>query len=452
MSSHFSYTVLLLFTASLTIIGCNTTAPENPNAELHHQLEVLLTDASHGKGLSFFRMPTSDDYSAIPQDPKNPITKAKVELGKFLFHETALTVRPKFSGNLVQASCASCHHADAGFQAGIAQGIGTGGSGFGQIGEGRGKDPNCTIDDMDIQQIRSPSAMNVAWQKNILWNGQFGATGINSGTEALWTSNTPKEKNTLGFEGLETQAIAGQDVHRMDITNSIIPSHPSYNAMFAAAYPETPEDERISDINAGLAIAAYERTLLANQAPFQRWLHGEQDAMNSNELRGAILFFGKGNCVSCHTGPALNSMEFYALGMNDLKGPGTYGNDPAKPEHKGRGGFTGQAADMYRFKVPQLYNLLDSRFYGHGSSFRSVREVLDYKNNAIAQNNAVPSSQLALEFKPLGLTSTEIDDLVVFIENALRDPNLNRYVPTTLPSGLCFPNNDPQSRVDLGCN
>ena len=437
---------------ALSLAACSATDPDDPNAALNTELEDALLKAANGKGLAFFTMPASDDYSAIPQDPKNPITQEKVELGKFLYHETALTVRPKFSGNAVQASCASCHHAAAGFQAGVPQGIGTGGSGFGLHGETRTKDPLCTVDDMDIQPIRSPSAMNAAWQQNMLWNGQFGATGVNVGTEAAWTVGTPKEQNVLGFEGIETQAIAGQDVHRMDIANSVIPSHPVYQQMFNAAYPALPQNERITDITAGLAVAAYERTLLSNQAPFQKWLKGERTVMNEQELRGAITFFGKGNCVSCHTGPALNSMAFHGLGMNNLEGPGTYGDDPTKPEHKGRGGFTGRPQDMHKFKVPQLYNLTDSRFYGHGASFTSVRDVIAYINNAVPENSEVPASQLSPLFKPLNLTDSEIDDLTAFVENALHDPSLNRYVPTSLPSNLCFPNNDPQSKVDLGCN
>ena len=437
---------------ALVLGACSSTEPDDPNAALNAELENTLIKAADGKGLAFFTMPASNNYAAIPQDPKNPITDEKVVLGKLLFHETALTVRPKFQGNVTQGSCASCHHAAAGFQAGVAQGIGTGGSGFGLRGELRTKDPLCSVEDMDIQPIRSPSAMNGAWQQNLLWNGQFGATGINLGTEAFWTPGTPKEQNNLGFEGLETQAIAGQNVHRMDIANSAIPSHETYQQLFAAAYPNLPEGERITDLNAGLAIAAYERTLLSNQAPFQRWLNGERTAMSENELRGAVVFFEKGNCVACHTGPALNSMNFYALGMENLDGEGTYGTNQSKPENLGRGGFTGRPGDMHAFKVPQLYNLVDSRFYGHGSSFQSVRDVIVYKNQAVAENPDVPTSQLSPLFTPLNLTESEIDDLTAFIENGLRDPNLNRYVPTSLPSGLCFPDNDPQARIDIGCN
>lgn len=431
--------------------ACNASEPGGGN-DLDQALEKLLIEASEGEGLSYFAMPASDDFAAIPQDPKNRITSAKVKLGQMLYHEPALTVRPKDMNNLTQASCASCHHADAGFQAGIAQGIGSGGSGFGLFGENRIKDPNCTVEDMDIQPIRTPSAMNAAWQPNTLWNGQFGATHLNVGTESAWTPGTPKAANQLGFEGLETQAIAGQDVHRMDIANSIIPSHQEYTTLFAAAYPELPANERITDVTAGMAIAAYERTLLANRAPFQKWVAGDRTAMSEQELRGAIVFFGAAECVTCHTGPALNSMEFHALGLKDLDRPGTYGFDRTKPEHKGRGGFTGRAEDMYRFKVPQLYNLVDARFFGHGASFTSLRDFVEYMNAGVPENTEVPSQSISPRFRPLGLTTAQIDDLVAFLETGLHDPDLRRYVPDGLPSGLCFPNNDPASRLDRGCD
>lgn len=435
-----------------TLAACSSTDPDDPGSELSSQLEDALIKVSNGQGLAFFTMPEATNFAAIPQDPKNPITEAKVELGKLLYHETALTIRPKNSANTMQGSCASCHHVDAGFQANVAQGIGVGGMGYGMRGEGRTKDPNCDVADMDIQPIRSPSAMNAAWQTNMLWNGQFGATGVNVGTEASWTEGTPKEVNHKGYSGIETQAIAGQDVHRMDIANSIVPSHPTYQAMFAQAFPSIPENERITDENAGLAVAAYERTLISNQAPFQLWLKGDRSAMNEQELRGAITFFGKANCVSCHTGPALNSMTFHGLGMKNLEGPGTYGDDPTKPEHRGRGGFTGRQEDMHKFKVPQIYNLADSKFYGHGASFHSVREVVEYMNAGVAENPDVPQQQLSPFFQPLGLTEAEISDITAFIETGLHDPNLRRYVPTTLPTGFCFPVNDPQAKIDLDCN
>jgi cytochrome c peroxidase len=140
--------------------------------------------------------------------------------------------------------------------------------------------------------------------------------------------------------------------------------------------------------------------------------------------------------------------------MGDMStgNPGVAYADPNKPDNMGRGSFTGAASDMYKFKVPQLYNIKEAGFYGHGGNFTSVKAVVEYKNAGVSQNSKVPSSQLAAEFVPLHLSAEEVNQLVNFIEKSLRDPRLDRYVPSSLPSGQCFPNNDAQSKLDMGCN
>ncbi|MEZ4888050.1 MAG: cytochrome c peroxidase [Chitinophagales bacterium] len=421
------------------------------NNELDNQLETTLAAASKGQGLSFFQLPANDDLAAIPQDPKNPITKEKVILGKFLFHETGIAINPKHPEGAKTYSCASCHHAKAGFQACRIQGVGEGGMGFGISGESRVNNPDYLNLELDVQPLRTPSALNIAYQTNVLWNGQFGGTALNEGTEDQWTEETPKAVNHLGYEGTEIQAIAGLAVHRMAIKNSIAEMSNDYQGLFETAFSDFPEADRYSKETAGLAIAAYERTLLANEAPFQEWLKGNTNALTDAQKRGAVLFFGKAQCNACHTGAALSSMAFYALGMEDLQGFGVYGAEPQEGDKQGRGGFTKRPEDMYKFKVPQLYNLKDSPFYGHGGTFRSVEEVVRYKNEAIPSKTSVPKSQLADEFVPLGLSEQEIRDIADFIENGLHDPNLHRYVPESLPSGNCFPNNDAVSKSDLGC-
>lgn len=175
--------------------------------------------------------------------------------------------------------------------------------------------------------------------------------------------------------------------------------------------------------------------------------------MTEAEKRGALVFFDKGECAACHTGPALNSMTFHALGLGDLDGSdivGTY--DPLDPVHLGRGGFTGRDEDRYRFKTPQLYNLADRVAFGHGATLATVRAVVDYKNEGVPQDAYFPMRRLSPLFRPLGLSEAEVDDLVAFLERGLYDPALDRYVPDAVPSGQCFPANDAQSRRDLGCD
>lgn len=446
--------IILLTGSMVTLSACKkerelteNTAPVNYD----QMLKDALASASNGQGEAFFKLPLDGQYDLLPQDPLNPITHAKVQLGKMLYHETGIAVAPMISEGMDEMSCASCHHAQGGFAANLRQGIGEGGVGFGAAGEGREADPNYPIELIDVQQIKSPTVLNSAYQKVMLWNGQFGATGPNTGTEALWPEGTPIFNNHFGHEGVETQAIAGLGVHRMDVNEEICTTYNEYEQLFDIVFPEYMQSTRYSKRTAGLAIAAYERTLVANEAPFQRWLRGERTAMSDSEKRGAALFFGKAECSSCHNGPALNSMSFHALGMDDLLGADVIRSNPSATEHLGRGGFTQNPEDLYKFKTPQLYNLKDSPFFGHGGTFRSVREVIEYKNLAIPSNVNVPSSQLAEGFHPLNLTEEEITDLTNFIEYGLYDPNLMRYVPNELPSGNCFPNNDILSQIDQGC-
>lgn len=439
------------------VVACQHQADIYEKGPLDDQLETALKESSNGIGASFFRLPESTEFDKIPQDPRNPLTTEKVELGKLLFHETALGRLPVRTVGFGTYSCASCHNTKAGFQACLPQGIGEGGMGFGVDGKARRIDPRYLPDDIDALPLRPPTVLNVAYQTNMLWAGRLGATHLNVGTESKWEIGTPMEKNRLGFQGVETESIAAQDVHRIDMRGSAFRAlgKPAYQELFRRAF----SDFWISDVqtkrNSGLAMAAYNRTLLTNRAPFQRWLRGDANAMTEGQKQGAILFFGKAGCVRCHTGPALNSMRFYSLGMNSLNN-GPLGEftivkaDASLSEHLGRGGFTGRAADMYKFKVPQLYNLKDSPFYGHGGSFTSLEAVVDYINNAIPENKAVPTSQLAEEFKPLKLTSEERKFLVEFIRDGLHDPDLIRYAPTALPSGQCFPNNDATTRRELG--
>ncbi len=293
----------------------------------------------------------------------------------------------------------------------------------------------------------------------MLWNGQFGnaSNGIINASidpDLLMTEGTPKVANAEGLSGIETQAIAGIGVHRIlafppELEDS------DYFQMLLDAFPEYSRDELHK--SSTRAIAAFERTVLANKSPFQRFLRGDQSAMSDKEFAGGQVFFGDGGCVACHQGAAFSSpvgatadQVFFAIGFDDLDTNEIIGQVP-DGVRLGRGGFTQVEDDNYKFKVPQLYNLADIGVFGHGGSFSSIREVIEYKNNAIPQNEA-SRDNLDFRFIPLNLTSTQIDDLVEFLEVSLRDPDLLRYEPTSVPSGLCVINNDETSRSELGCD
>jgi cytochrome c peroxidase len=263
--------------------------------------------------------------------------------------------------------------------------------------------------------------------------------------------------NYLGYDGMETQAIAGLTVHRLAPDPAFFEHLPGYVALFDAAFPDFPQEERYGVETAGLAIAAYERTIMANESPFQRWLGGEHTAMTDAQKNGAMVFFGAASCGTCHNGPALTDGGFHALGMPDMPGiedldagNSTYGLSGADLA-LGRGGFTGIEGDKHTFKTPQLYNLQDSKFFGHGGTFYDLKDVIRYKVTAEpAKHEAEPF--LSQDFEPIELTEQQTMDLYEFLSSGLYDPNLERYAPANVISGQCFPNNDPQSSIDLGCS
>ena len=450
-------TVALALIAVVTLPSCNPSNAINPEpVDKDFQLLATIIDALGQQGYANLHMPNPHYLDQIPQDPANPLTADKVNLGRMLFHETALGMDAVEESGMGTYSCASCHHAAAGFQAGVQQGLGDGGVGFGVRGEGRVISPDYDPATIDRQPMRSPTAMNGAFTPVVLWNGQFGAYGPNAGTEANWTEGTPLAVNYLGYAGMETQAIAGLTVHRMAPDAEFFDHMPHYVAMFDAAFPDFPEEERYSVETAGLAIAAYERTIMSTEAPFQKWLRGEHHAMTQQQKDGAMVFFGAAKCGTCHNGPGLTDGGFHALGMPDMPGIadldagvdtyGLSGTDLAL----GRGGFTGQEGDKHAFKTPQLYNLKDSPFYGHGGTFYNLKDVISYK---VDGECAKPEAQsfLSADYQAVELTEKQEQDLFMFLADGLYDASLDRYVPGSIPSGNCFPNADPQSSVDLGC-
>ncbi len=445
------FTFFLLIATMCYFLAC----VHDPIVTLDRELVELLDNRSPTGSFSGYRMPESTDYGSLPhQDAKNPVTAAKVELGRMLFFETGLGLEPKYSVSKEAYSCSSCHVPSRGFTAGRFQGIADGALGFGDHGETRTKHPLYTGDEVDAQGARPLPTINLTYVSNALWAGNFGSFDSNLGTEGVWNQDTLIAINFKGLKGLEANNARALIVHRQVINKAVTDSL-GYTAMFDAAFPEIPVEKRYTLETGAFAIAAYFRTILTNRAPFQLYLRGDKTAMTDQQKRGAILFFDKAGCVNCHNSPSLNSdpHQFFALGVKNLfqSGYEVFRTGPPDKRNFGRGGFTGRAEDMHKYKVPQLYNLKNVGFYFHGASKTSLREVVEYFNNAIPENPDVPLDQISGFFRPLGLTSEEIDDLVEFLENGLYDPNLERYAPDQTMSGNCFPNNDALSKIEMGC-
>lgn len=437
----FIKTFLLTFVIFINCISLVYGA-EQPDAEtlyLSRQLKQIVEfSAPNNQGLDYFILPDPTDLDKIPADPQNPLTPAKIELGKYLFHEPALSINSINIKHWKTVSCATCHFAQAGFRANIAQALGTGGLGFSKQ---RHRDPDFSPTIIDKQSILAPSVLNSAYQEPMLWDGRAGVTGINAKEPLIQEFDV----NRYQLSGLETQAIDAMTVHRLG--TAAIATIPEYQDLFAHAFPDRPYvSAEIEDLKrTGLAIAAYERTLLATEAPFQKWLKGDENALSKQELRGGLVFF-RSTCIHCHTGANLARSDFRSVGFGDHP-------NEVSGLNLGRGVITKNPQDDFKFKVPQLYNLADSSPHGHGASFETVQEVVNYFNQGRPQKvEALYAKNLSILFKPLHLDSQQIDDLTTFLEESLKDPNLIRYLPQKLPSGLCFPNNDQLSQEQFNCS
>ena len=444
-----------LCTVVLAIVLLLSSCTDDRNqftTELDTSLTLKLCDVSPDGTMEYYKLPDGSNLNDIPQDYFNSLNEYKVALGQQLFFETGLGTQPKHGSGMQSYSCASCHIPSAGFTPGQVQGIGDGGLGFGFNGESRQKSQEYASEDLDIQSIRPLSVLNVAYVNNTFWNGQFGATHANEDTENVWDLRSDTKLNHLGYKTIETQNIRGLVDHRLTMDSLMAESY-GYKTSFDKAFPEIKEELRYSPRTAVLAISAYLRTILSNQAPFQKWLQGDNRAMTDDEKEGALLFFGKAQCYNCHFDKNLGSGEFHALGVKDMdQHDDCIFASPHDRRNLGRGGFTLVDEDLYKFRVPGIYNVSDYETYFHGSSKTTLEEVIDYKLKAESENVRVSQDRISIKLQPVGLTDTEKAQLLAFIENGLRDPNLIRYQPESIGSGNCFPNNDPQSREDLNCN
>jgi len=380
---------------------------------------------SQTRGLSKYKLPTK--LSQIPTDPKNPLSPVKVELGRQLFHADGLAFNPKTdSGKLGKYSCATCHLSVKGFTAGQRQGLADGAIGHLCRVPMPGEDDSL----VDAQPVRTPTAINIAYAQGTLTDASLGNTAMNLAVPPdLW--EFPRSLNMLGLEGTETQAIAGLTAHRMGFCEQTLSDPESDDnwctplniALFDATFSSDNLSSGFTDMHkAGLAIAAYERSLIPHEAPFQRYLRGDTDAMSKLMRTGMNVFFSKrAGCVRCHNDPALGGSEVVSVGLGDLEGEGILSRH-TEGAMRGRGGFTKDPKDEDTYRVPQLYNLKDMVPLGHGGTLESVEEAIEYFAKGKIEN---PSAKnIDRRHNNRHLSKSQMRALTAFVKYGLYDAEM----------------------------
>jgi cytochrome c peroxidase len=192
--------------------------------------------------------------------------------------------------------------------------------------------------------------------------------------------------------------------------------------------------------NFGKALAAYERRLLSDGAPFDRYAAGDTGAMSEPAKRGLKLFIGKAACVACHNGPTFSDEEFHVTGVPqigehvlesdggrydaipfylswDFNTAGPYSDDPAIDRTRG---VTQDEALLGAFRTKGLRSVAETAPFMHTGHLATLQEVVELYNDGGAESGFAGAKDALIQ--PLNLTPQEIQDLVAFLESLTGEP------------------------------
>ena len=321
--------------------------------------------------------------------PDNPLTAAKVELGKKLYFDRRLSA----DGTV---SCATCHDPRHGFAEPRPVSIGVGGK----------------------QGVRNaPTAFDAAFLATQFWDGR--AATLEEQAEGPITN--PVE---MAFP----DAAAAE---------ASIRSVPEYGALFAAAFG----DASVTLQRIVQAIASFERTLVDLEAPIDRFIAGEATAISDSAKRGWELFNGTARCNTCHghvvAYPLFTDDLFHNIGVaaKDVNFKELAGKVVAHPENLhtlahdpgfnqlGRFIVTKEQKDIGAFKTPHLRNVALTAPYMHDGSEATLEAVIEFYDKG-----GNPNPWLDGGMRPLGLTAEERADLVELMKTFTSD-DMERFAP-----------------------
>lgn len=290
----------------------------------------------------------------------NPTTPAKVELGKKLFFD------PRLSGDN-KMSCATCHIPEKAYGDGLALSPGA---------EGKPLERN------------TQTCLNVGFFKSFFWDGRAASL----------------EEQALG--PIQSKVEMNQDLDELEAELAAIPG---YVTEFRKVFATKPNRDGI-----GKSLAAFQRTLVTEPSPFDRFLAGEKDALSDQAKRGLELFRGDAGCIECHNGPLLSDGKFYRLGVSF--------------KDEGRAKITGKKEDRYRFRTPGLRNIAETGPYMHDGSQKTLEEVVTFYFRGIPASGP---DGLSLDAEALDFLSfSDIDSMVAFLKS------LSGKVPKITPPEL----------------
>jgi cytochrome c peroxidase len=375
-------------------------------------------------------------------------------------------------------TCAGCHSPTNGF--GDTQSIAIGIDNNGIVGPGRTGPRN---------QRRTPMMINTAFYPTLMWNSRFNAPSGSPFDNSKGFVFPAPEGLTLSYLAhlLTAQAFippterteaagfhfpGGNDDIRGEVLRRVNASA-NYRHLFARVFPHVKSGAPITFDDFGRAIAEFEFTQVYADAPIDRYARGDRNALTTSQKNGAVLFFGKAGCASCHAVSGASNEMFsdfrqHVAGIPQVAP--SFGNvtfdGPGANEDFGLEQVTGNPADRYAFRTSPLRNVALQPAFMHNGAFVRLEDAIRYHLDAASAAATFNTSQLAPDLRgptgpvqpvldrldprlrtPVSLSGEEFDWLVDFVRNGLLDPSaraqhLRRLIPEKLPSGrpgLIFP-------------
>jgi cytochrome c peroxidase len=443
----------------VTVVCVMLVAPPSLLAGAGDPLDQALTKRLRQEGF------TGRIESTLPERLGRPIDGRRANLGRLLWFDT-------ITGLAGDNTCAGCHSPTDGF--GDSQPIAIGIDNNGVVGPDRSGPRNMR---------RAPMVLNTAFFPRLMWNSRFESlSGDPFDNHAGFRFPAPEGMSLSGEPQLlaaqafipptERTEVAGFDFagSNDDIRAEVIrrlEAVPAYRRLFGRVYPSVRRRGHITYDMFARAIAEFEFSLTFANAPVDRYARGDLAAMTVVEKRGALLFFGKANCSSCHSVSGSSNEMFTDFRTHDIGVPqlvpqntnNTFDGARADQDF-GREEVTGQAADRYAFRTPSLRNVAVEPAFMHDGAFTSLAAVIRHHLDVRASlrtyspaEQGMPSDLLRVGPRsplldnldrrlatPIRLTTAEFHELLAFCRDALLDPRarppaLRRLVPRTLPSG-----------------
>jgi len=340
----------------------------------------------------------------IPVPADNPLTKEKAELGKLLFFD------PILSGNK-DVACATCHHPEYGFAESLEISIGVNGNGLGLSRVFN--QPN----DIPFVKRNSQTVINSAF------NGLSNSQPLDPSLAPMFWDLRVKSLENQSLEPIkafeEMRGHAYDSDAALDKVLNRLKQIEEYRRLFKQSFGG---ENSISKENLGKAIATYERTIIANNSRFDKYIRGDYSALSRNELDG-MNFFLKDGCTKCHNGPMFSDFKTHVMGVPD--------QEKLKVADDG-------FEKKYAFRTPSLRNLRFTYPYMHNGKLKTLENVLEFYEDLaggkIANPNVKPSQidplvdNLKVDFK-------DISFIIEFL-SALNDDQFDKSVPLQVPSKL----------------